>query len=153
MGRSPGAAEGSTLRAPLFQDHLVCFLPGTLALGAHHGLPAEHMELARALMETCYQMNRQMETGLSPEIVHFNLYPQKVQKDVSVKVRQADHWGRVGVGGLWLCDPRLCRQATGTTCCGPRRWRACSTCTASPGTTSIRTGAGKSSRASSGTHG
>ncbi|XP_055988953.1 endoplasmic reticulum mannosyl-oligosaccharide 1,2-alpha-mannosidase [Sorex fumeus] len=67
-------------------DHLVCFLPGTLALGAHHGLPAEHMELARALMDTCYQMNRQMETGLSPEIVHFNLYPQKVQKDVNVKV-------------------------------------------------------------------
>lgn len=68
-----------------FQDHLVCFLPGTLALGAHHGLPAEHMQLARALMETCYQMNRQMETGLSPEIVHFNLQPQKSQKDVLVK--------------------------------------------------------------------
>ncbi|XP_064435172.1 endoplasmic reticulum mannosyl-oligosaccharide 1,2-alpha-mannosidase isoform X3 [Mirounga angustirostris] len=68
-----------------FQDHLVCFLPGTLALGAHHGLPADHMELARALMDTCYQMNRQMETGLSPEIVHFNLYPQSDQKDVQVK--------------------------------------------------------------------
>lgn len=66
-------------------DHLVCFLPGTLALGAHHGLPADHMELARALMDTCYQMNRQMETGLSPEIVHFNLHPQKAQKDVQVK--------------------------------------------------------------------
>ncbi|XP_047556571.1 endoplasmic reticulum mannosyl-oligosaccharide 1,2-alpha-mannosidase isoform X1 [Lutra lutra] len=66
-------------------DHLVCFLPGTLALGAHHGLPADHMELARALMDTCYQMNRQMETGLSPEIVHFNLYPQNDRKDVQVK--------------------------------------------------------------------
>ncbi|XP_077005070.1 endoplasmic reticulum mannosyl-oligosaccharide 1,2-alpha-mannosidase isoform X1 [Tamandua tetradactyla] len=66
-------------------DHLVCFLPGTLALGAHHGLPADHMELAKALMETCYQMNRQMETGLSPEIVHFNIYPQGRQKDVEVK--------------------------------------------------------------------
>ncbi|XP_042770154.1 endoplasmic reticulum mannosyl-oligosaccharide 1,2-alpha-mannosidase [Panthera pardus] len=66
-------------------DHLVCFLPGTLALGAHHGLPADHMELARALMDTCYQMNRQMETGLSPEIVHFNLYPQSDRKDVQVK--------------------------------------------------------------------
>ena len=41
-----------------FQDHLVCFLPGTLALGAHHGLPADHMELARALMDTCYQAMR-----------------------------------------------------------------------------------------------
>lgn len=66
-------------------DHLVCFLPGTLALGAHYGLPADHMELARALMETCYQMNRQMPTGLSPEIAHFNLHAQKDQKDVQVK--------------------------------------------------------------------
>uniref|UniRef100_A0AAV2IWH5 alpha-1,2-Mannosidase n=1 Tax=Knipowitschia caucasica TaxID=637954 RepID=A0AAV2IWH5_KNICA len=54
-------------------DHLVCFLPGTLALGAHHGLPAAHMELALELMETCHQMYTQMETGLSPEIVHFSL--------------------------------------------------------------------------------
>uniref|UniRef100_A0A8C7APF7 alpha-1,2-Mannosidase n=1 Tax=Neovison vison TaxID=452646 RepID=A0A8C7APF7_NEOVI len=69
----------------LTPDHLVCFLPGTLALGAHHGLPADHMALARALMDTCYQMNRQMETGLSPEIVHFNLYPQNDRKDVQVK--------------------------------------------------------------------
>ncbi|XP_066111754.1 endoplasmic reticulum mannosyl-oligosaccharide 1,2-alpha-mannosidase-like [Saccopteryx bilineata] len=66
-------------------DHLVCFLPGTLALGTHHGLPADHMTLAQELMDTCYQMNRQMETGLSPEIAHFNLYAQKDQKDVQVK--------------------------------------------------------------------
>ncbi|KAG5210925.1 endoplasmic reticulum mannosyl-oligosaccharide 1,2-alpha-mannosidase isoform X1 [Ovis aries] len=66
-------------------DHLVCFLPGTLALGAHHGLPAEHMELAQALMDTCYQMYRQMETGLSPEIAHFNLHRTKAVKDVQVK--------------------------------------------------------------------
>lgn len=67
----------------------MCFLPGTLALGAHHGLPADHMELAQALMDTCYQMNRQMETGLSPEIVHFNLHPQRSHKDVQVKVSHA----------------------------------------------------------------
>ncbi|XP_020037496.1 endoplasmic reticulum mannosyl-oligosaccharide 1,2-alpha-mannosidase isoform X3 [Castor canadensis] len=66
-------------------DHLVCFLPGTLALGVHHGLPANHMELAQALMETCYQMNHQMETGLSPEIAHFNLYPRADRRDVEVK--------------------------------------------------------------------
>ncbi|KAM9641758.1 endoplasmic reticulum mannosyl-oligosaccharide 1,2-alpha-mannosidase isoform 3-T3 [Trichechus inunguis] len=66
-------------------DHLVCFLPGTLALGAHHGLPAEHMDLAKALMETCYQMNRQMKTGLSPEIAHFNVVPQEGRQDVEVK--------------------------------------------------------------------
>uniref|UniRef100_A0A668UES3 alpha-1,2-Mannosidase n=1 Tax=Oreochromis aureus TaxID=47969 RepID=A0A668UES3_OREAU len=54
-------------------DHLVCFLPGTLALGSYNGLPSDHMDLARQLMETCYQMYVQMETGLSPEIVYFNI--------------------------------------------------------------------------------
>ncbi|XP_062310203.1 mannosidase, alpha, class 1B, member 1b [Osmerus eperlanus] len=66
-------------------DHLVCFLPGTLALGAHHGLPADHMELAKQLMETCYQMYAQMETGLSPEIVHFNMHQGSI-RDVDVKL-------------------------------------------------------------------
>ncbi|XP_051981654.1 mannosidase, alpha, class 1B, member 1b [Xyrauchen texanus] len=66
-------------------DHLVCFLPGTLALGTHHGLPADHMELAQQLMETCYQMYAQMETGLSPEIAHFNMHEGSTQ-DVDVKV-------------------------------------------------------------------
>ncbi|XP_056588003.1 endoplasmic reticulum mannosyl-oligosaccharide 1,2-alpha-mannosidase [Triplophysa dalaica] len=65
-------------------DHLVCFLPGTLALGAHNGLPDDHMDLARQLIETCYQMYAQMETGLSPEIAHFNLqYP--TGRDIDVK--------------------------------------------------------------------
>ncbi|KAM6048206.1 endoplasmic reticulum mannosyl-oligosaccharide 1,2-alpha-mannosidase [Chlamydotis macqueenii] len=66
-------------------DHLVCFLPGTLALGAHNGLTADHMKLAEALIETCYQMYAQLETGLSPEIVHFNLHAQKGHKDVEIK--------------------------------------------------------------------
>uniref|UniRef100_A0A8C2JTA3 alpha-1,2-Mannosidase n=1 Tax=Cyprinus carpio TaxID=7962 RepID=A0A8C2JTA3_CYPCA len=66
-------------------DHLVCFLPGTLALGAHYGLPADHMELAKQLMETCYQIYAQMETGLSPEIAHFNMHEGSTQ-DVDVKI-------------------------------------------------------------------
>ncbi|XP_029367289.1 mannosidase, alpha, class 1B, member 1b [Echeneis naucrates] len=66
-------------------DHLVCFLPGTLALGAHNGLPADHMDLAKQLMETCYQMYVHMETGLSPEIVHFNLH-QGSTRDIEVKL-------------------------------------------------------------------
>ncbi|PKK18029.1 mannosidase, alpha, class 1B, member 1 [Columba livia] len=66
-------------------DHLVCFLPGTLALGAHNGLTADHMQLAEALIETCYQMYAQVETGLSPEIVHFNLHAEKGHKDVEIK--------------------------------------------------------------------
>lgn len=68
-----------------FQDHLVCFLPGTLALGVYNGLPADHKDLAKELMETCYQMYVQMETGLSPEIVHFNMH-QGSTRDIDVKV-------------------------------------------------------------------
>lgn len=66
-------------------DHLVCFLPGTLALGAHNGLPADHMDLAEQLMETCNQMYMQMETGLSPEIVHFNMHEGST-RDIEVKL-------------------------------------------------------------------
>jgi hypothetical protein len=63
-------------------DHLVCFLPGNLALGAMFlnkttsTYPKKHvdelMDLARRLTETCYQIYAQMATGLSPEVVHFN---------------------------------------------------------------------------------
>lgn len=63
----------------------MCFLPGTLALGAHNGLPGDHMDLAVKLMETCYQMYKQMETGLSPEIAHFNLQASD-RRDIYVKV-------------------------------------------------------------------
>ncbi|XP_049593154.1 endoplasmic reticulum mannosyl-oligosaccharide 1,2-alpha-mannosidase isoform X1 [Syngnathus scovelli] len=65
-------------------DHLVCFLPGTLALGAHNDLPGDHMDLASQLMETCHHMYKQMETGLSPEIVHFNLHATD-NNDINVK--------------------------------------------------------------------
>lgn len=68
-------------------DHLVCFLPGTLALGVHNGLPGDHMDLALQLMETCHQMYKQMETGLSPEIVHFSL---QTSTGPEVLVKSAD---------------------------------------------------------------
>lgn len=84
----PGFALSSLV---ILQDHLVCFLPGTLALGAHNGLPGDHMDLAVKLMETCYQMYKQMETGLSPEIAHFNLQASD-SRDIYVKVILDNAW-------------------------------------------------------------
>ena len=78
-------------------DHLACFLPGVLALGASHGLgdrwgggnrirrglahaalarlglPASttHLDIARELARTCVQMYARTSTGLAPEMVHF----------------------------------------------------------------------------------
>lgn len=68
-------------------DHLVCFMPGTIALGATGGitekearkLPTwsvkkdEEMQLARELTHTCWAMYKAMATGLAPEITHFHV--------------------------------------------------------------------------------
>jgi len=68
-------------------DHLVCFMPGTIALGVTGGLSvtefkkketwtAEHekeLELSRQLMKTCWGMYKVTTTGLAPEIAHFNM--------------------------------------------------------------------------------
>ena len=67
-------------------DHLVCFLPSILALGAHNGLPSSHMELAEEVLYTCWQMYERMPTGLSPEIVYFNQNPGVGGEDIIVKV-------------------------------------------------------------------
>ncbi|KZL73328.1 glycoside hydrolase family 47 protein [Colletotrichum tofieldiae] len=68
-------------------DHLVCFMPGTIALGATGGIPEaearrlptwnkkkdEDMKLARELMQTCWGMYKWMATGLAGEITYFNI--------------------------------------------------------------------------------
>ncbi|KAI4295428.1 hypothetical protein L6164_035487 [Bauhinia variegata] len=67
-------------------DHLVCFLPGTLALGATKGLrkekamknnmlnfeDLENLKLAEDLAKTCFEMYSVTSTGLAPEIAYFH---------------------------------------------------------------------------------
>ncbi|EQC30569.1 hypothetical protein SDRG_11627 [Saprolegnia diclina VS20] len=52
-------------------DHLVCFIPGMLALGYMNGMPDAHLELAKDLLESCWEMYNQMGSKLAPEIVYF----------------------------------------------------------------------------------
>ena len=56
-------------------DHLVCFLPGILALGAYTKPDSPNhdrdMILAKSLMYTCYQMYARTSTGIAPEYVDF----------------------------------------------------------------------------------
>ncbi|ETW05195.1 hypothetical protein H310_04188 [Aphanomyces invadans] len=60
------------------QDHLLCFVPGMLALGTLSDEdPArviQHLDLAKKLMKTCYTMYSRQPTGLAPDIVHFPGY-------------------------------------------------------------------------------
>lgn len=51
---------------------MICYLPGTLALGVKNGMPEKHMRLAEQLLETCYRMYADQPTGLAPEISYFN---------------------------------------------------------------------------------
>ncbi len=52
-------------------EHLACFIPGMLALGAQHipEVREQHMELAEKLAHTCYEMYARQPTGLAPENV------------------------------------------------------------------------------------
>lgn len=63
----------------------MCYLPGTLVLGVQNGLGRRFATIAEKLMATCYKMYEAMPTGLSPEIVHFNISKQS-KEDIYVKV-------------------------------------------------------------------
>jgi endoplasmic reticulum Man9GlcNAc2 1,2-alpha-mannosidase len=65
----------------------VCFLPGTLALGATKGMTKkkamesnllsdddiENLKLAEDLAKTCFEMYAVTSTGLAPEIAYFRI--------------------------------------------------------------------------------
>ncbi len=57
-------------------DHLACFVPGMLALGAMwdptNPLYTTYMENSLELMKTCYEIYARQATGLGPEIVRFD---------------------------------------------------------------------------------
>ncbi|KAK4877708.1 hypothetical protein RN001_010214 [Aquatica leii] len=69
-------------------DHLTCYLPGTLVLGVHHGMPDSHMKLAEELLATCYQTYVQQPTFLAPEITYFNIHGEN-SNDMYVKTNDA----------------------------------------------------------------
>jgi len=68
-------------------DHLVCFMPGTIALGATGGVSLatarkssiwskkleEEIDLAKELTKTCWGMYKATLTGLAPEITYFEI--------------------------------------------------------------------------------
>ena len=85
------AERQSGLHAPLTakMDHLVCFMPGTIALAVTEGQTVEqakarlgnqwtskhdeNLRLAEELMKTCWGMYKVTPTGLAPEIAYFHV--------------------------------------------------------------------------------
>ncbi|XP_068665535.1 mannosyl-oligosaccharide 1,2-alpha-mannosidase MNS3 isoform X2 [Aristolochia californica] len=84
VGELPYGADGAF--SPKM-DHLVCFLPGTLALGATKGIKKkkameenlltfedlDNLNLAEDLAHTCFEMYAVTATGLAPEIAYFHV--------------------------------------------------------------------------------
>ncbi|TQS35195.1 hypothetical protein Golomagni_04392 [Golovinomyces magnicellulatus] len=84
LGEKPAGLSGNLLPK---MDHLVCFMPGAIALAVTEGiseseakkLPTwtpkkdEEMRLARELLLTCWGMYKVTATGLAPEITHFEI--------------------------------------------------------------------------------
>lgn len=84
IGEKPNGLDGEI--SPKM-DHLVCFMPGTIALAATGGLTEAEarklptwtkkdeadMQLARELMQTCWGMYKFMATGLAAEITFFDI--------------------------------------------------------------------------------
>jgi len=73
-------------------DELVCFLPGTLALGVHSSkqMPRQHMELAKDLAHTCYLTFAAHPTHLAPEISMYRTEKGSTQ-DFYVKPNDAHY--------------------------------------------------------------
>lgn len=84
LGERPDGLGG--LLSPKM-DHLVCFMPGTIALGVTGGKTLEETKASRAwtakdesdwqlateLMKSCWGMYKATQTGLAPEIAHFEV--------------------------------------------------------------------------------
>ncbi|KAK4236480.1 glycoside hydrolase [Achaetomium macrosporum] len=82
---------GGTLSPKM--DHLACFLPGAVALGATGGhtlasartrpdwsdAKEQQMQLARELMKTCWGMYAVTRTGLAPEIAWFDVVEEDLR--------------------------------------------------------------------------
>lgn len=94
LGERPNGLQGS-LHPKM--DHLACFMPGTIALGATGGLPLseakkspnwsqrqdEEILLATELMKTCWATYRATKTGLAAEITYFNMdEPPRMMTDM-----------------------------------------------------------------------
>ncbi|KAF3940280.1 hypothetical protein ABW19_dt0209858 [Dactylella cylindrospora] len=88
-------------------DHLVCFMPGNILLGATNGTTVEQakkspawgpreeedLNLAKELMRSCYEMYNTTATGLAPEIAFFNM-DEAGEKDIIVKPQDAHNLQR-----------------------------------------------------------
>ena len=102
LGERPNGLSGAL--SPKM-DHLVCFMPGTIALGATGGVTVEEakkggkwgkkeeeeLNLAIELTKTCWGMYKVTATGLAPEITFFETgNPPHIPPDGNIASAEID---------------------------------------------------------------
>jgi hypothetical protein len=70
-GNDDDSASSVLLEDYSRMDHLSCFAGGMLALGGSIFGRADHLQYAKELAQTCYQMYVRTPSGLAPEYVQF----------------------------------------------------------------------------------
>jgi mannosyl-oligosaccharide alpha-1,2-mannosidase len=80
-------------------EHLTCFLPGVLALGAaaFPDVPRTHMWAARGLAHTCWTLYADSPTGLAPDVVIMSIGNES-QSD-SLWMTHVARWEQGGAQG------------------------------------------------------
>lgn len=104
----PNPKERHTFRLIPKQDHLVCFLGGSLMLGAtesqspipptslkelgqRQAAALEDWSVGHELIRTCVETYKTTKTGLGPEIAHFRL-PQEKERMRELGVTKEEDW-------------------------------------------------------------
>ncbi|KAI8987953.1 glycoside hydrolase [Mycotypha africana] len=95
-------------------DHLACFAPGMLAMGAKIFNRPEDMKVAKGILESCVVMYRSSETNLSPELWTFDQRKFEQYDALSYDVEEA--WVATSASlqdmkvqrpdGIFITDPR-----------------------------------------------
>ncbi|CAE7777720.1 MNS2 [Symbiodinium microadriaticum] len=119
----------------LKMDHLVCFMPGLMTLGAYTdplGLESARAQrdlaVAKALMYTCREMYHRTATGIAPEFVTFDsrndmnthtsakfyiLRPETAESLFIMNQLTGDPIYREWAWEIWSAIDRHCRKGSG----------------------------------------
>ncbi|KAJ1911041.1 hypothetical protein H4219_006062 [Mycoemilia scoparia] len=94
-------------------EHLTCFLPGLLALGAKELDRLDDLDLAKKIMKTCFKLYDNSPTGLSPEwvkfsksLVDFNAMKENMGNLYGLFDMDSDNNGKISNSGYFYEDTR-----------------------------------------------
>ncbi|KAF1328027.1 Family 47 glycoside hydrolase, partial [Globisporangium splendens] len=81
-------------------EHLTCFVPGLLALGYMHGMPKEHLDLAKELARTCVELT----DGVDRQLQMYLTASSKVAPEITQFTTEENYDEQEGLGELFVYE-------------------------------------------------